>query len=546
MPAPYPPRGSLQWDSDLKTYIDTAVAESSAGSSTDAGVAAQVTSGSQTNLALSQTYARRAELVTLLTEPLGATTATKTLVVASSGSGFVYPEHSLVGYQRSAEVFGAIGVTVRRLADGTLVPLTDATIDRTLSNADGTAVTGNVSSLTLAQWNALRIKPLLPGLPSQPTMTWAEVLAHFANKVLIVADLKDTSTAAQATFVDSLLDAGAQGSVIASVATYEIAQDFAVAGLKTMYTSNSVGTGGSNPTFAAVLADGIEFLGVSASANQTYVENAIAAGLKVLITGVTSPADYAARLTWGASGVLSEDPWRVVRSAQPPATLRERFEETHYWPGGQIVASRLPLSVNQVDGGLVATHTGGDLADQASITALGQFGYGVQYPLKIRLKAQAGIAKAGTALTSTTQRNNAWIFSLQVGVKSTGGPFPFVADLASEAWVQVVKRRNGQWSFFSKAAGGVVGSLGNTGPTGVAASSFAVQATDVVTDVAGGPEKEYEIEITPTQIIARNLTDATDVATFSWTPPGTAQSAAQVVLSVRDAGSVIRDVRLSR
>lgn len=113
-----------------------------------------------------------------------------TVYSAHRGGAKEVPENSMAGlraaYRRgTAQV---LDVDVRRLGDGTLVAMHDATLDRT---TDGH---GPVRDLDLAAWRHVRLRPpaALPGRwrPEHPP-TLAQVLDRFGGRIVLNLELKD-------------------------------------------------------------------------------------------------------------------------------------------------------------------------------------------------------------------------------------------------------------------------------------------------------------------------------------------------------------------
>ncbi|MBI0383219.1 glycerophosphodiester phosphodiesterase family protein, partial [Streptomyces albiflaviniger] len=109
---------------------------------------------------------------------------------AHRGGALEVPENSMSGL---AAAFSRHDVQVldfdsRMLADGTLVVMHDATLDRTTDR------TGPVRALTTAQWRDVRLRPdpSLRGTwrPERPP-TVAEVLDRFGGRITLMVEAKD-------------------------------------------------------------------------------------------------------------------------------------------------------------------------------------------------------------------------------------------------------------------------------------------------------------------------------------------------------------------
>lgn len=120
------------------------------------------------------------------------------------------PENSLAALQRCIAIGADVMETdVRRAADGTLVMLHDATVDRT---TDGT---GKLSELTLADLQKLRLRTDEGGaqapLTDQRVVTLEQMLAASKGHILLNLDVKD---AIYVQVVDAVTRAGMQHQVI--------------------------------------------------------------------------------------------------------------------------------------------------------------------------------------------------------------------------------------------------------------------------------------------------------------------------------------------
>jgi glycerophosphoryl diester phosphodiesterase len=153
------------------------------------------------------------------------------VVVAHRGCHAAAPGHALVSApENSADALEhcvAMGVDVmetdvRRAADGSLVMIHDATLDRT---TDGT---GPVAAMTLPQLKALRLKADLGGarapLSDKRIITLEEMLALADHRIVLNLDVKD---AIYVEVIDAVVRAKAEDRVIvkttAGIATEPLA-----------------------------------------------------------------------------------------------------------------------------------------------------------------------------------------------------------------------------------------------------------------------------------------------------------------------------------
>jgi hypothetical protein len=147
--------------------------------------------------------------------------------------------------------------------------------------------------------------------------------------------------------------------------------------------------------------------------------------------------------------------------------------------------------------------------------------------LKIRFRAGGGT----TALDAAGAQLG-WIWGIYVGEKTTTGPM--VEDTATETWYLMVVRRSGQRQIYYLPSGGSVSAI----LTGTVPGTV---YSNLPTDKPA--EYEYEVEITATQIIIRNLSLGTsDTVAHS----GLRSDKAVISLAVKNASSYIKDVRVVR
>lgn len=396
------------------------------------------------------------------------------LYIAHRGGPQRYPEHSIEAYRAAADDGFAVEPDLDALADGSIVCLHDSTVDRTMTG------TGAASSLTRAQWEALRIKaPFAPlGGGRGTPCYWLDVLREFGGRCLLVPEIKNASIAPAV--IESIASRGLYRAVIVQSFSYSVAQAAAARGIAAMYLSDAVGTGGGNPTAAQVLASGIGFLGCSTSASSAYIAAAKAAGLKVIAYTVnTKAATTTAITTNGADGVFTDDPW-FITDRLPPADT-DPWASKRGWPGGQLM--------NGVSGGLTHFRTdmmGGDVGAGAS-AGFNHNWAGVRTSTG-RVRVAARVHFLPSANTDTSRWISIWIGTFETdGTFTDGG-----SGTASEAGYHFLFRRTGTMDVYAKAAGAGAGSI----------------ATVAGTSIASTAEGAWDVEITidATNVTVKNLT----------------------------------------
>ncbi len=144
------------------------------------------------------------------------------------------PENSLAALEHCVRLgVDMMELDVRRSADGALVVIHDATVDRT---TDGR---GKVADLTLAQLQTLRLKQnmgaqMSPELTDEHLSTLAQMLAAARGRIMINLDIKDDDIYAQ-----TIAEATAHG-----MARYVLVKSFV--------NRDAAGVGADDPAFAAV------------------------------------------------------------------------------------------------------------------------------------------------------------------------------------------------------------------------------------------------------------------------------------------------------
>lgn len=455
------------------------------------------TPSSQTAAALSATIAALATVKPDLTSQLlwGYS--------AHRGGKTRFAEHSMEGYRACARAGFALEVDVHALSDGTLVPLHDNTVDRT------TTGTGGVNTKTRAQWKALRLKTPVAGSPQPVPPTWDEVLAEFGGRNLIIVECK--TPAALAPLIDSITSRNLHQSVIFNSFTLSDVQAAAAAGIEAAYLTNT------ETDFAGLLAQGIRYVTVSGGIGgwQAYVTAAAAAGMKVIVYGLITPASGAAAFTAGAHNVMDDDPWRM--SGQYPKLDSDPFREQTPWPYYTVE----PTTSIPADAEFRAPHEFGRVQGFSSPSGLyvGQGWAGVRSG---NVKIRGSFRFLGPASAET--RWAAFAFGVW---PEHPGVYKDTPATAGQNAYQALIRRNGSIELFKNTAAGGTTPLGTFAGTEVAAAG---QEGTV----------RMELNITPTGVTWTNLTTGQQVVSedTSLRSPG------RLSLSFNGADCLVSDISI--
>jgi glycerophosphoryl diester phosphodiesterase len=223
-------------------------------------------------------------------------------LVAHRGGALVYPESSTEAFDAVGKSAFPIETDLRQLRDGTLVPLHDAKVDRTM-----TGVAGLPSDLSLEQWKAARIKAPSGGADGTPT-TWEAVLDQYGGRRVLVPELKDPSIDLNA-FAASILRRGIQDKVIVQTFSYPVAQALAKSGLHVLYLLRE----GEEPDAGAVRSSGIDHVGPHKSISAEYLRKLKASGLTAWPYTVNDEATASRLRADGADGVFTDTPWELSK-----------------------------------------------------------------------------------------------------------------------------------------------------------------------------------------------------------------------------------------
>lgn len=289
-----PGAASLPADSAVAAYIETA-------------------GTSATKTALQKSFVHKADLISRLQSPT---------FIAHRGGYYLYPEEGMEGMRRSAESQFLPEVDVTALADGTLVCLHDDTVDRTM-----TGQTGNASALTREQWLAMRIKPAVKGGKAGQTFLFEDWLDEFGGRVVLVPEIKDSTTSVINAVIAAIKDRGLEKSVIVQSFNFETCRTLVAAGLEALFLF-----GGSTSYGATeIKAAGINYVGPSGATSAGTITNLKSAGLTVWLYTVNNIGSYEAWRENGVDGVFSNDPWYI--SGRYATRTSDPFGEGYGWPG---------------------------------------------------------------------------------------------------------------------------------------------------------------------------------------------------------------------
>lgn len=224
------------------------------------------------------------------------------LWIAHRGAAALAPESTLEAYRAAwASGLRALEQDVRVLADGTLVVMHDATVDRTTTGS------GPVDALDVAAFRSLRIDVRAhPGFASDiaPPL-FADVLAEFRGRALFVPEAKAPGSGAA--LVEALRDAG--------IPTHEaLVQAFALddlhpavaAGYPAMFLT------ARSEAIDAARDAGVRWVGLDRRAPEAVYAAWREAGFRLVAWTVDDRDERDRLLERGVCGFFSDDPLALM------------------------------------------------------------------------------------------------------------------------------------------------------------------------------------------------------------------------------------------
>lgn len=405
------------------------------------------------------------------------------LYIAHRGSALRYPEHSWEAYRASFEAGFTPEADVRALSGGKLVCIHDATTNRTMN------LNKSVTATTPEEWRKAKVLPPTDstwgiGTGLGTPVFFEDYLDEFGGRVVLWPEIKVSGAAATAA-IKAITDRNLERSVVVQSSILTVCREAVAAGCHVLYLTNSA-------TPATIVADGIEFVGVSTTATTAYITQCKNAGLKVISYTVNTKAAADAEIARGCDGVFSDDPWEVSREFTevtkldlskgylPPliAFARENSGAAQPGNGSQRVA---------VDNNSLLYMNDETSAYHAALR-IGQFGFGISRAV-IRLTAQA------IKPCAVTSPENTWLFGVYLGRQGQDGAVN--EEPNDSQWRLAMVRRNGQKNAYEKRT--LTGSTNLLGTVAAPSTPYAK---------AGGRSAplDFEVEFTPTSVAIRNLT----------------------------------------
>ncbi|MFE9253748.1 glycerophosphodiester phosphodiesterase [Streptomyces sp. NPDC006879] len=222
--------------------------------------------------------------------------------VAHRGGALESPENSMSALSRAFDggTVQVLDADTRVLADGTLVVMHDAKLDRT------TASSGRVRDLVAAQWRSVRLQP---GGERPPTV--AEVLDRFGGRSVLLLEAKDP--AGLPALAREIHRRGLASSVLINSNRPEVARRVHRLGLTAQLWRSARQLREDDP---AKWASYVSVLDVDHRARPQDLRRALRSGIgRVWAHTVNTPEARDRMLRLGCDGIITDAPALLARTA---------------------------------------------------------------------------------------------------------------------------------------------------------------------------------------------------------------------------------------
>ena len=225
---------------------------------------------------------------------------------AHRSGGLEARENSLSAIEHALDsgVVDVIDLDVRRLADGTLGVMHDATVDRV------TTSTGPTSTYTQREWRKLRLDIgswLDPEPPAEAPPMLAAVLERYGDRSVFTLEVKEglVDELARLLRADRLTD-----SVFVNTNRLEVARLAHQLGLRTHLWRTRAQMRTDRPRR---YADWVDLVDVDLRARRADVERFVSSGIPLVWAHtITTRAERDRALRWGATGIVTDAPRYVA------------------------------------------------------------------------------------------------------------------------------------------------------------------------------------------------------------------------------------------
>ena len=278
---------------------------------------------------------------------------------AHRGGGMEARENSLSGLQSALDsgVVQVLDLDTRMLADGTIVLIHDATLERTTTSK------GPVAELDLRRWRELWLDLgswLRPAPPREHPITLAKALNRFGGEAVLSIEAKDPDSVGR--IAQMIKDRGLRGSAYLNTNRPAVAREIDALGIRAHLWRSARQMATDDPrTFAPYTS----LLDVDITAANADIDKFVRADVApVWAHTITTRAERDRALRLGAVGIVTDNPRYVTgatdRYPRPPTVLA-----LHRAPGSAQVSDPVDLRVE------VRTESGPGVPD-AHVTTKGR------------------------------------------------------------------------------------------------------------------------------------------------------------------------------
>jgi glycerophosphoryl diester phosphodiesterase len=238
------------------------------------------------------------------------------IFIAHRGGSNIFPENTLEAYEGCLSMgLNIIELDVQQLADGTLAVMHDLTMDRTTNR------TGYVRNYTTMGFKRAKVN-ILPGWDDVHPPLFEEVLSRFGNNAIYIIESKDRISSRK--IVETLKKYRLEEYAMVTSFSLEDLQTIANEGIPRLLATDNI-----NPQ--EIINAGIEYVGVSTNISESYIQNCINAGLKVIVYTVNRRYERDKFLGMGVSGFFTDDPLYVQNKS--PVLSMDPFGEQIFTHG---------------------------------------------------------------------------------------------------------------------------------------------------------------------------------------------------------------------
>lgn len=252
------------------------------------------------------------------------------IYIAHRGAANIFPENTLEAFQGCLALGNPfIEMDVQTLADGSLGVMHDTTVDRT------TDKTGRVDDYSAMGFRNLKID-VLPSYKAVTAPLFEDVVATLGKAAIYCPESKDRKSVPKIVETLKRYD----------LKEYSLIQSFDIddlqyaidEGFETLFLTDSYSPG-------EIKARGINYVGVSTTASDSYIQSCIENGLKVLVYTVNRRYVRDEYLAKGISGFFTDDPFYLAGTV---ATQRHDPFQSQTFDHGMIACP----AVSQYHNGL--------------------------------------------------------------------------------------------------------------------------------------------------------------------------------------------------